>query len=115
MQHQRNEQIPFGLLVNKWTFPVVGVLRQNTMRYNAIEKAIPNITQKSLTDTLRKLERNGMLDRYVYPTVPPQVEYKLTPLGLDLLKLSGVLSDWVDIHEYEIKRAQKSYDRRNKS
>ena len=95
--------------------PVICVLQKNTLRYSAIEKALASITLRALTITLRKLELNGMVDRFVYPSVPPQVEYKLTSIGLDLLKLSGVLSDWVNIHEEEIKRAQKSYDHRNKS
>lgn len=79
------QQLISDIISGKWTMPIICVLQKDTLRYNAIEKALPSITQRALTITLRKLERNGMLDRYVYPSVPPQVEYKLTPLGLELL------------------------------
>lgn len=102
------------LLAGKWTLIIVQVLDADVKRHSELCRSLPNVTQKVLTETLRKLERSGVVDRRVYPTVPPQVEYKLTPIGLDLLKLSDVLSDWVDIHEEEINRAQKSYDRRKK-
>ena len=109
------QQSMFDIVAGKWTIPVIRVLQKDTLRYSAIERSIPSITQRALTIALRKLERNGMLDRYVYPSVPPQVEYKLTSLGLKLLELSGVLSEWSDMNEEEIKRAQKSYDRKIKT
>lgn len=103
-----------NLLASKWTIPVICVLQQNTLRYNVIEKATPSISQRALTITLRSLERNGMIERRVYPTIPPQVEYALTPLGLEVLKLCEILSDWEEKHRTEIKRAQKAYARRYK-
>ena len=117
MKKQKASQPPhlIGLLGSKWGLLITHTLGTNTLRFTELQKALPQPTQKVPSTTLRKLERSGIVDRRIYPTVPPQVEYKLTSIGLDLLKLSGVLSDWVNIHEEEIKRAQKSYDHRNKS
>lgn len=98
-------------LFGKWTMPIVCTLQHDTLRYSAIEKAIPGITQRALTLTLKVLERNGMAERTMYQTIPPQVEYKLTPLGLELLKLCKILSDWTEKHKKEIVRAQKAYGR----
>lgn len=102
------------LLAGKWTLLVVQSLETSVKRHSELSKLLPDITQKVLTETLRKLEHNGIVERKIYPTIPPQVEYKLTEIGLDLLTLSGVLSDWIDTHTTDIVRAQASYDRRNK-
>lgn len=102
------------ILSSKWATHIIQTLNDGTKRFSEVQKALPDTKQKVLTETLRKLERSGIVDRRVYATVPPQVEYKLTPLGLDLLKLSCILSDWVGLHTEELKRAQKSYDRRSK-
>lgn len=115
MAELKTKKLTNDILNSKWGLSITSVLGTNTLRFSELQKALPQTRQKVLTETLRKLERNGIIDRRAYPTIPPQVEYKLTPLGLDLLKLSGVLSEWVDIHADEIKRAQQSYDRRNKS
>ena len=99
------------LMASKWTVPILYELQQDTLRYSAIEKALPGITQRALTNTLRSLERNGLAERKAYPTIPPQVEYKLTRLGLDVLRFCENLSDWVEKHEAEFERVQKAYDR----
>jgi DNA-binding HxlR family transcriptional regulator len=92
--------------------PVIFVLQDTTKRFNVLQKALPDTTPKVLTEALRTLERNGMIERYVYPTIPPQVEYKLTNLGLELLNISEIMAVWAEKYEEEIKRAQKAYDRR---
>lgn len=102
------------VLPGRWALPAMQVLGRETKRYSVIHGALPHVTQKVLTQTLRKLERNGIIFRRVYPTIPPQVEYTLTPLGLDLLKLTGVVSEWIATHGNHITRAQKAYDRRMK-
>lgn len=107
-------RVIFDVIGAKWSIPIIHILQKDTLRFHEIHKALPDTRQKVLTEALRKLERNGITQRTVYPTIPPQVEYKLTPLGQDLLKLSSILSDWVDMHVDEIKRAQRSYDRRKK-
>ena len=88
-----------SLLAHKWTLPVVNALQNNILRYSAIEKALPSITQRALTLTLRRLERDGFIYRHVHPVIPPQVEYKLTPLGLDFLELSAAILEWADTHK----------------
>lgn len=103
------------ILASKWTLPVVHILGTGVKRHSELHRSLPDITQKVLTETLRKLERSGFVERRVYPTVPPQVEYQLSELGRNLGKLSGVLSEWIDIHQEDIRRAQRAYDRRNKT
>ena len=110
-----DSQNVMNLLASKWAISVVCILQKDVLRFHEIQKTLPSTTQKVLTDTLRRLERNGIAQRTAYPSIPPQVEYKLTPLGLDLLELAGIISEWVGVHSDEIKRAQKSYDRRKKS
>lgn len=102
------------LLSRKWVLPIISTLKRRIMRRHALERSLPGVTQKMLTETLRELERNGILGRRVYPTVPPRVEYYLTPVGLDLLKFSDIVSEWIMTHRETIVRARKSYDRRTK-
>jgi len=99
------------IMSGKWTLPVIAVLQQGTLRYSTVQRAIPDITERALTLTLQKLERNGVVIRTSHPTIPPQVEYKLTPLGLGLLELSEMMTDWAKKHANNIKRAQTAYDR----
>lgn len=103
------------ILASKWVIRIMYTLGHDTKRFSEIHKAIPEATQKMLTEALRKLERNGLIDRHIHPVIPPQVEYKLTALGRELLKLTDAISQWADSHAGEIKRAQKSYDCRKKS
>ena len=110
MQRVTNQtQSLLQLIAGKWTTSVIYALRHGALRYSAVEKALPSITQRALTNTLRNLERNGMVERRSYPTIPPQVEYKLTPLGQELFRLCETLSDWAQRHEVEIRQAQKAY------
>jgi DNA-binding HxlR family transcriptional regulator len=99
-----------NLIASKWTVMVMHALQQNTLRYSQLSKAIPLISQKVLTDTLRKLERNGIIVRTVYPVVPPKVEYKLTDLGTELLSVTEVMAHWADDHIEAVLQAQESYD-----
>ena len=117
MNNDTNSQrrLIVDILASKWVIRIIYTLEHDTKRFSEIHKSIPDATQKILTETLRKLERNGLIDRHIYPVIPPQVEYKLTALGRDLLKLTDVISEWADTHAGEIKRAQKSYHRRKKS
>lgn len=103
------------IITNKWSLHVISMLGTSTKRYNEVKRSSPIVTQKVLTETLRRLERNGIVERTQYPTIPPQVEYKLTALGLELFELSKSVIDWVRKHEPEIKRAQYAYDRRKQS
>ena len=80
------------MVMNKWTPKVLFLLQDGPMRYMQLRRQVGGSTQKMLTQTLRKLEREGLISRTVYPTTPPTVEYTLTQLGEMLLEaLQGVL------------------------
>jgi DNA-binding HxlR family transcriptional regulator len=98
------------VIASKWTIPVIYTLCRDTKRYNEIHKAVPGTTQKVLTSTLRKLQRNGVITRTVHPTSPPQVEYCLTELGLELLQVIEHMAQWAQQNHTKIRRAQKAYD-----
>lgn len=74
------------LVADKWTALVILTLTQDTKRYSELHRTIGGISQKMLTQTLRKLEQSGLIQRKVYPVVPPMVEYSLTPLGQTLIE-----------------------------
>ncbi len=95
---------------DKWAVMVVGVLSHGPMRFNAIMRSIAGVSHRMLTLTLRGLERDGMVTRTVYPTVPPKVEYELTPLGRSLIEPLHALGQWALIHSSEIEAAQAAYD-----
>src|SRR3989344_6973383 len=117
MNNDTNSQrrLIVDILASKWVIRIIYTLEHDTKRFSEIHKSIPDATQKMLTEALRKLERNGLIDRHIYTVIPQQVEYKLTALGRDLLKLTDVISECADPHAGKIKRAQKSYHRRKKS
>jgi DNA-binding HxlR family transcriptional regulator len=84
-----------ALLGEKWTLLVLGALtKQPTLRYNDVQRVVSGISQRMLTLRLKKLEENGLVRRTVFPTVPPRVDYELTPLGRTLIKPIRVLLDW---------------------
>lgn len=75
-------------LSGKWTLPVVYSLKDNTRRYHEIRGSFPKATEKMIIVTLKKLEKDGMVKRRIYPTVPPKTEYTLTPSGLEVLAMA---------------------------
>jgi DNA-binding HxlR family transcriptional regulator len=93
----------------KWTVLVVHILSSKTMRHAELQRAIGGISQKVLTDTLRELERNGLVARKVYPVVPPHVEYSLTPLGKSLTKVLDRVCMWAREHYLEVGQAREQY------
>lgn len=97
------------ILSSKWTLPVVYVLKDHTKRYHEIHKHLPNTTQKMLTATLRKLESDGLVKRKIHPTIPPKVEYRLTPLGLEILAMTQTVSEWAQSNSI-IVDAQQTVD-----
>ncbi|WP_129841007.1 helix-turn-helix domain-containing protein [Streptomyces sp. RFCAC02] len=102
------------VLANKWVLYVLGALRQHDgpMRFNQLGRVLPGITQKMLTQTLRTLERNGLVARRVYPTVPPRVEYAPTPLGYEAGRLTMLIGEWALTHVDEILTARAAFDDR---
>jgi len=90
------------LVADRWTVLVVYALGHETRRYGELQRVIGGISQKMLTQTLRRLERDGLVERTVYPVVPPRVEYNMTPLGHSLLDTLGSLCAWAEEHWAEL-------------
>jgi len=87
-------QRTIALIGDKWKIIVICTLKDGTKRFGEIQRAMEGITPKVLTRQLRDLERDGIVERTVYPQVPPRVDYALTPLGRSLLPILGQLHDW---------------------
>ena len=101
------------LIADQWTPLIIYALEESTMRFGQLLKRIDGISKKMLTQTLRAMERNGLVQRVVYPVVPPVVEYSLTPLGQTLIEPVHTLRDWAYEHLQEVADAQKTYDQRD--
>ncbi|WP_308165107.1 winged helix-turn-helix transcriptional regulator [Nocardia noduli] len=99
-----------SLIGDKWSILVIGCLRDQTLRFGELHRAVTGISQRMLTLTLRQLERDGLLTRTVHPTVPPRVDYALTPLGTTLLDATTALAEWADTHREHIIDNRRSYD-----
>jgi DNA-binding HxlR family transcriptional regulator len=98
---------------DKWSLYVIHLLGSRSRRFSELRRLIDGISQRMLTVTLRGLERDGLVVRTVYPTVPPRVDYALTPMGHTLLATVCSLIDWADEHVSEIDAARAAYDRRS--
>jgi len=94
------------LLADKWVLVVLYALADGLQRHGELRRAIKGISAKMLTQTLRQLERNGMVVRKVYAVVPPKVEYRLTPLGQSALTPLHVMCQWAEEHWAEVLAAQ---------
>jgi DNA-binding HxlR family transcriptional regulator len=103
-----------AVLGNKWALFVLGALRRNgrPMRFSELRRLLDGITQKMLTQTLRALERDGLVSRTVYPTVPPRVEYGLTELGVGAGQLTTAIAEWSVRNVREILTARDTFDER---
>jgi len=96
---------------DRWTVLVVSTLLDaGTCRFTELRNRIGGVTPKVLTQTLRGLERDGLVTRTVYAQVPPRVDYRLTPLGQGLDKLIAAIRDWAEDHIGEVVAAQHEYD-----
>ncbi|WP_374405912.1 winged helix-turn-helix transcriptional regulator [Pelagerythrobacter sp.] len=95
---------------DKWTMQVVMTLSAGPVRFNALRRGIDGISQRMLTRTLRALERDGLVAREVTPSVPPRVDYSLTPLGRSLRDPVGVLGGWAMANREEIDEARARFD-----
>ena len=95
---------------DKWSVLVVTRLGQGPMRFNELRRAIGGISQRMLTLTLRGLERDGLVTRTVFATVPPRVDYALTTLGRDLLEPVSALGAWALRNQAKIARARERFD-----
>ena len=109
-----NENCPTRLVLDriadKWTVLVIGSLMHGTKRFGELRREIGGISQKMLTQTLRGLERDGLVSRKIYPTVPPKVEYSLTSLGTTLVKVLEEIRIWSEQNIEQVLRSQEKYD-----
>jgi DNA-binding HxlR family transcriptional regulator len=96
---------------DRWTVLIVCALGDGDLRFSELRRRIDGISQKMLTQTLRGLERDGLVLRTVYPEVPVRVEYALTDAGLTLLEPLGALQEWAIQHLSEVSTSQVTYDR----
>ena len=101
-------------IADKWTVLIIGLLGDGPKRFSELQRGIGGISQKMLTQTLRELERDGLVHRTIYPEVPPHVEYDLTALGYTLFEPITAVSRWAEEHIVEVTAAQKVYDKRTR-
>ena len=100
-----------GRVADKWTMLILEVLEQGgTMRFTRIGHAVAGISQKMLTQTLRQMERDGLLSRTVHPVVPPHVDYALTALGHGLGEAFCGVWVWAEAHLAQIEQARQTFD-----
>lgn len=95
---------------DRWTVLVVGALTEGPMRFSELSRRIDGVSQKMLTQTLRGLERDGLVTRTVHAAVPPKVEYELTPSGRTLTGPLGALDAWARAHIEDVVRSRLAYD-----
>ena len=100
---------------DKWSVFVIMLLGGGPRRFNEIKRMVGGISQRMLTLTLRGLERDGLVTRTVFPTIPPRVDYELTDLGRSLWKPVEALGSWARDHLSEIEAAKRRFDERAKT
>ncbi len=94
---------------DKWVSLAVNALADGPQRYSDLRRRLASVSQKMLTQTLRNLERDGLVTRTVWPTVPQRVDYELTPLGRSLLPVMRAIKDWAEQHMDEVEAARTAY------
>ncbi|GAA4616851.1 helix-turn-helix domain-containing protein [Actinoallomurus liliacearum] len=97
-------------LGDRWTVLVLVELSKGVRRFRELERAIPGISQRMLTLTTKRLCRDGLVERTVYPTTPPQTDYRLTPTGKSLADMVFALADWSRDHKNAIAAARSRWD-----
>ncbi|MBP1853230.1 winged helix-turn-helix transcriptional regulator [Rhizobium halophytocola] len=102
----------FDQIADKWSMMVLKVLDDGPLRFNTIKRSIEGITQKALTQCLRRLERNGLLERRVIPVSPVAVEYEISPLGRSLQKPFAALYGWTLENMEAVETAREAFDAR---
>lgn len=97
-------------LSDKWVTLVLNALAAGPLRYRDLARTIAGVSQKMLTQTLRTLERDGLVTRTLTPSVPVRVDYELTPLGASLLPVVAAIKTWAEMHMPDVEAARTSYD-----
>ncbi|MGI8881440.1 MAG: winged helix-turn-helix transcriptional regulator [Jatrophihabitans sp.] len=95
---------------DRWSLLVLYALEPGTLRFQELRRTVDGISQKMLTQTLRALERDGLVERTIYASVPPKVEYELTPLGANLAQIIAGIRSWAYEHIIQIEQARMTYD-----
>ena len=98
---------------DKWSVFVIMMLIEGPRRFNELKRAINGISQRMLTLTLRGLERDGLVTRTIFPTIPPRVDYELTDLGRGLQQPVMALGEWAKTHQEQIAAARARFDERS--
>ena len=99
----------------KWTPLILLTLQAGPLRFSQLHKQVPDISKRMLTQSLRDLERDGLLSRKVFPTKPPSVEYELTALGASVMVPMGALVSWAEKNFEKIKLSRQTFDQDNKT
>ena len=102
----------FDQIADKWSMMVLTVLNDGPLRFNTVKRQLEGVTQKALTQCLRRLERNGLVARHVRPVSPVAVEYELTPLGHTVLPPFRALYRWTMEHLDDVNAARQAFDNR---
>ena len=102
-------------IADKWTILILTVICPKLSRFNEIKRLVAGISQRMLTLTLRGLERDGLVTRTIFPTIPPRVDYELTELGRGLSKPVIALGEWAKAHQTEIEAARTRFDHRREA
>jgi DNA-binding HxlR family transcriptional regulator len=97
---------------DKWSVLIIVLLGDGPRRFNEIKRLVGGISQRMLTLTLRGLERDGLLTRTIFPTIPPRVDYELTKMGRSLRCAVEPLGSWARAHVGDIRKAQEKFDNR---
>ncbi|WP_405062782.1 helix-turn-helix transcriptional regulator [Kribbella sp. NBC_01505] len=100
----------FSDVANKWAFLIIETLGDDILRFSELRNRVDGISHKMLTQNLRMLERNGLVERTVYPTVPPKVEYTLTPAGQGLRATVDSMCAWTHKYFDHIETARQTFD-----
>lgn len=100
------------LIADKWRIPILHVLSPAALRSSELQKAMADVSPKVLTQTLRRMERDGLISRTIYPVVPPRVEYRITNMGRSLLEPLRQLCLWAKAHGKERDQSRHEFDRR---
>jgi DNA-binding HxlR family transcriptional regulator len=102
------------LLSDKWRITILHLLEPGPLRSGQLQRAIEGVSPKVLTQTLRRMERDGLISRKIYPVVPPRVEYQLTEMGASLISPLRGLCHWAEAHVKERDQARQEFDARGR-
>lgn len=107
-----SSRLLFDQIADKWSMMALSVLIQSPLRFNAVKRRLEGVSQKALTQCLRRLERSGLVSRHVIPVSPLAVEYEITALGRTLQEPLLAMHVWTLTHGAEVEEAQRAFDQR---